>query len=383
MKILFVAPRYHTNQVPIVEALLANNHEVKFFVQYIGGSEDHSLINPEIVGYNMFFKIVHKFKFNRPNDQDTFKFERNYGMPTFYKYYKMIKKYSPDLVIIRDRTLFSLLTFSICKILKINSILYKQVPKFKSINETKNKGVSQRLKHVVYKMLVSPITITPINGESEIDRFTSENIHYLPFIMKISNDIGVKKYFRNNVINIVSVGKFVPRKRHVLLIQAMKYIGSNYNVKLTIIGEVTTDTHKKEYQKVTEYIKKNNLEDIVEIKTNIKLKDVQDEYLRNDLFILPSINEPLSISIIEAMSYGLPVICSDTCGTKDYIEEGLNGYVFKSDDLNDLKEKIIKIIHDKSTLRTMGKASFELVKTKYSPERYHETLMGIIDEEFG
>ncbi|WP_432356953.1 glycosyltransferase family 4 protein [Sporosarcina sp. UB5] len=383
MKILFVAPRFHTNQYPIVETLINHKHEVSFFAQYIGASEDHSLVEPKVFGYNLLFKFINILKKNlQRNGQDQYKFERNYGFPSIIKYYKAIKKFSPDIVIVRDRTLFSLLTFSICKSLKINTILYQQVPKYSSNKTEGTNTMYDKFRKTIYKSVVPKTMVTPINGKSENNRFTSKSIYYLPFIMKVDRRVKQKSFFRNNQINILSIGKFIPRKRHMLLIKVIEELKELYNIKLTIIGEVSTDSHKSEYKKAVQYIDENNLNEIVEIKTNLEYTDVQNEYLLNDLFILPSINEQLGVSILEAMANKLPVICSDSAGAKDYIDQGSNGYVFKSDDSNDLKDKIISIIGEKSILKKMGENSLELVETRYSPERYHSDLMELIDKEF-
>src|SRR5690625_5554899 len=49
MRILFVAPRFHTNQVPLMEALLAGGHQVQFHVERVRPSEDHSLVTPRVI----------------------------------------------------------------------------------------------------------------------------------------------------------------------------------------------------------------------------------------------------------------------------------------------------------------------------------------------
>ena len=53
MKIAFLAPRYHTNQIPLVEFLIKKKHQVFFYVTRIGLNEDHSIIKPIILDLNM------------------------------------------------------------------------------------------------------------------------------------------------------------------------------------------------------------------------------------------------------------------------------------------------------------------------------------------
>ena len=54
------------------------------------------------------------------------------------------------------------------------------------------------------------------------------------------------------------------------------------------------------------------------------------------LFVLASRDEPAAVSPLEAMAHSLPVVCSDSNGTRGYIRHGVNGFVFATDDHDDL-----------------------------------------------
>ena len=58
MKIAFLAPRYHTNQIAFVKYLLQTNNQVSFYVTRIGKSEDHTALKPSII------KLKHCLKSN-------------------------------------------------------------------------------------------------------------------------------------------------------------------------------------------------------------------------------------------------------------------------------------------------------------------------------
>ena len=55
MRFLYVAPRYHTNQVPIIRGLKRKGHEVCFLSQYAGKVEDYSDLTPTVIGYSRIF----------------------------------------------------------------------------------------------------------------------------------------------------------------------------------------------------------------------------------------------------------------------------------------------------------------------------------------
>ncbi len=82
---------------------------------------------------------------------------------------------------------------------------------------------------------------------------------------------------------------------------------------------------------------------------------------------------------MEAMINKLPVIVSDSCGTKCYIQHGINGYIFKNKNSDDLEEKIKLIIDDKNRLVEMGMKSYKIAKTNHSLQVYSKRMKEIID----
>jgi glycosyltransferase involved in cell wall biosynthesis len=86
-------------------------------------------------------------------------------------------------------------------------------------------------------------------------------------------------------------------------------------------------------------------------------------YHMADVYVLPSISETWGLALNESMAAGCAIIASDKCGAAvDLIDNGKNGFIFKSGDKNDLTAKM-KIIYDsKDVLATMKKASQQKVK---------------------
>ncbi|MEO8961721.1 MAG: glycosyltransferase family 4 protein [Ginsengibacter sp.] len=88
-----------------------------------------------------------------------------------------------------------------------------------------------------------------------------------------------------------------------------------------------------------------------------------DVYAMANVFVLPSIAETWGLSINEAMASEKPVLVSDTCGAAiDLVQNGVNGFIFRSGDEKDLKDKMRKLLDSAADLQKMGNASLEIIK---------------------
>lgn len=74
---------------------------------------------------------------------------------------------------------------------------------------------------------------------------------------------------------------------------------------------------------------------------------------RSAVYVLPSIDEPYPMSVLEAMSVGLPVVVTDTCGLAPLIEETSSGIVVGAD-LDSLTAAVDRLLSDPPTARVMG-----------------------------
>lgn len=353
MKIAFLAPRYHTNQIALVKYLLKNKNQVSFYVTRIGKSEDHFSLKPKIIKLSYISNLVKLFI---KSNNDLFDFK--YGIPSIKELLKF-KSNRYDLIIIREpNKLMSFIYFLWAKLIGVKIITYFQREVYKK--------KSFKIKDIIEKLFIKTFNnqcISPCLGNVKYKKFTNK-ITYLPFSLPVNSH--KKKWFLNNRINILTIGKFVSRKKHLLLVRALSMINIKNNFQLTIIGECSTKEQFIYLKKVKTEIKLRGLN--VNILTNIKPNLVKKLYEKHDLFVLPSITEPASVSNLEAMAYGLPVITTDTNQTSCYTENGVNGFIVKSKNIEDLSKKLEILINNKNKLKKFGNNSFNIVKKKYNPE---------------
>jgi glycosyltransferase involved in cell wall biosynthesis len=323
-KISIITKRFHTNLYYRVKALQAAGFRMSLIVWGREQSECHDIIEPFEVGFSPFFQNLNKLIERIPNKKIV-KFLKH-DLPfvdleeiiNYKVLWKKFKEEKPDVALVRA---YPGLTFFIMALFA--KIFSKKVFLFAQLN--KHYGETTRKK--IYLFFLKNILrvkgiITPLeNILAEKDPF----FIYVPFAIEAPDF--AKEYFRSGRINILSIGKFVRRKDQLLLLEVVNELKNSYNLSLTLIGE---EREADIFQKIKDYIKNNNLEKIVDIRTNLPYKETLAAYKDFDLFVLPSHSEPAAYSPLEAMANKLPVIVSDTCGTKCYIKKGENGYIFKS-----------------------------------------------------
>ncbi|MAA75694.1 MAG: glycosyltransferase [Salinisphaeraceae bacterium] len=96
-----------------------------------------------------------------------------------------------------------------------------------------------------------------------------------------------------------------------------------------------------------------------------------------DVFCLPSIQEGLPISLLEAMSAGLPCLVTDVGGMPDVIEQGVSGLVVASGDEDGYADAVLRMGRHPALRQQMGRAALARVKANYSQEAMLEALLAI------
>ncbi|WP_288785252.1 glycosyltransferase [Bacteroides acidifaciens] len=86
-----------------------------------------------------------------------------------------------------------------------------------------------------------------------------------------------------------------------------------------------------------------------------------------DIFMLPSNYEGLPMTIIEAMSYGKPVVASNVGGVSEIVRDGINGYALQNEE-NLFVEKIQEILGNQEIYSKMSKKAKEIFETELSVE---------------
>jgi len=93
-------------------------------------------------------------------------------------------------------------------------------------------------------------------------------------------------------------------------------------------------------------------------------RDLPRWYHMADLYISPSHVDGSSVSLLEALACGMPCLVSDIAGNKEWVEEGVNGWLFRDGDVDDLAEKILLAIKSRRSWGRIGKAARKMAEER-------------------
>ena len=117
-----------------------------------------------------------------------------------------------------------------------------------------------------------------------------------------------------------------------------------------------------EVEKAKEYIKQNKLDNIAFYQGWVSGKNKIELLNRADAYVLPSYNEGLPVSILESMSYHLPIISTNVGGIPEIVKDGVNGFIIEPGNKKGLKEAIDHLLFNRKLREKMGVASADMVK---------------------
>lgn len=151
---------------------------------------------------------------------------------------------------------------------------------------------------------------------------------------------------------ILYVGQIVHRKGIDVLLSALEPLfAAEENLRLQLVGSGEMEGE------LMSWVRERNLSSKVLFQGPVNPRKIMSEISQADLLVLPSRWDGWGIVVNEALMAGVPVIVSDMCGAADVVKEGINGYVFKSDDAEELERKLSLFLNNKTSWSKMREAS--------------------------
>lgn len=255
--------------------------------------------------------------------------------------------------------------FLVCRIGKNKKILWW-------IHETKDnfEKIENAFQHITNELLqnVNIKAVSKIAKDNFNLYFHNMIKEVMPYGIPDKREKSIKK--KKNKIIFALIGTITVRKAQDIYIEAIKNLSSEdrEGAEFYIIGKVVDNNYTK---KILKAIKGMNNIHITGEMTRTQLSSFFSEI---DVVVCPSREETMSITLTEAMMYGKACLSSDNTGMADYIVDGRNGFVCKTGDTIELKNKMQWFIRNPEIIDKMGEEARRTYEKYFTMEVFSQNL---------
>jgi len=215
---------------------------------------------------------------------------------------------------------------------------------------------AEAIKYIlVNKLKIPEHKIKVIYNGVDTDRFCKYDVE------KVKNIRASYGYGKEELV-VTLPGRIEPQKNHMCLLQALYELRRYNKIKVLFVGNEVDGALKSELMR---FVNANGLNGMVRFAG--RQDDMVAVYNLSDAVVLPSLWEGFPNILLEAMSVGIPVIASDIADNRKIVIDGVNGFLFRSNDhigLADILQKLVMGSNDQ--VIGMGKIGREIVCNTYS-----------------
>jgi len=166
----------------------------------------------------------------------------------------------------------------------------------------------------------------------------------------------------SNIFIIGSAGRLFPVKDYPLMVEIAKEIKNKTDcIKFELAGD------GPEHQTLRNLIKKNGLENTFVLKGHVH--DIAKFYQNLDIYLSTSVHEGISMSVLEAMSYGIPVVAPDVGGFSEIIKNGNEGYLINTRNPKNFANKCCLLYNNKQLNKNISKAARNKIIESFSNKK--------------
>lgn len=157
-----------------------------------------------------------------------------------------------------------------------------------------------------------------------------------------------------------------------VLLSVKPIIKGNQNILFDFVGELRLTEDEIRY--VENYITQEDLTNFVSLPGILTGQDKWDAYKNASIQILPSYSEGMPTSIIEGLSFGLPIIASKVGVIPEIIKNYKNGFLITPGDTEDLINRIIKLSRNPDLVRKMGEINRKYFLEEYTIQKFNRRI---------
>ena len=371
--VLFISPTFYS--LPLTDNIIKKH-------QYLD-----EVANVTVLAFSSHKKVFKEsetnFYFSKKIDSRIFNYFKILLL-SYFQIPKLINKHNIDIVTFQDPITSFLGVYRIKKNFKnIKIVLESHGDFINTLELERNLLFPNIYKKLFLKMASYTIknadilrAVSSSTEEQALSFDTSKRVVRFPawIDFEIFSNIQPTRSDEGN-FRILFIGSITDRKKPHLIIEALPKLHVD-KVELHLVGP--TPNHKY-LDELREKIISNKLEDRIYIHGKKSRDEVKEFYSESNLMILPSVSEGLARVIFESQVTACPVLVTDAPGMQDIVIDGQTGYVFESNDLKTMIEKIDYIIKNYSEATAVGKNAKDFILSNYSADNFKFSFQKIFD----
>ncbi|MFA8433412.1 MAG: glycosyltransferase family 4 protein [Marinifilaceae bacterium] len=282
---------------------------------------------------------------------------------------EIIQKYKPDVIHVQGATpvLFCLRGLNRDNIVITQHGIMEEEIKYQ-------KGVLRKLKFFI-KKIVERYYFPAFKNYIFISRYNQR------FLERIKRKADYKSALIFNPVNpaffnvkphrkflkrIMYVGVINRRKNLLSLLHGLRLIKARVQgIKVDVVGGFRDASYQAE---ILQFIEINGMQNQVQFRGWKDQDEVLELYKKSDVFVLPSLQESLPVSIAEAMAAGRPVIASDVGGVAEMFTNEKSGFTFESNNIDELKGCLLKFCNGDTVYAELAENARLEAISKFHPK---------------
>lgn len=260
----------------------------------------------------------------------------------------------------------------LCKAFKVKDIIHLHGSEF----EKWYYEVDDKKKRDIFRLLTESDAFVVLG---ETWRTVVKRIAPNANVAVISNGIEIPAdtvHWYDDYCTVLFLGVLIPRKGVSDLIKAIKEIREGDqlgNLRFVIAGS------GEEKEKLKNEVLSASVEDVVSFAGWVT-GDKKKQLIKNSqIFVSPSYNEGLPISILEAASYGMPIVSTDVGDISSVVKDGVNGVLIQPGDIAGLSDGIMTVA-TRDAFSRMSKESRDIIEKSFSIESFYRKLSKLYHE---
>jgi colanic acid/amylovoran biosynthesis glycosyltransferase len=243
--------------------------------------------------------------------------------------------------------------------------------------DVRRHALAAKLAHARFAIAISDF------GRSQLMRLCAKERWPHIHVVRCGVDLDVyapalERSERAGAVKILFVGRLLHGKGLVLLFEAIAALRRRgLDVTATVVGD---GPGRAEARRDVAAL---GVSDHVRFLGSIGQDDLRAQYVRADIFCLPSFAEGIPVVAMEAMAMELPVVSTRIMGVPELIDDGVNGLLVAPGRVDQLVEALERLVRSPEERRRLGRAGRERIRDDYDVVRSAARMRDVLSTELG